>query len=418
MRFGRSGIFVAACALILAAVNERARAADDCNQAAPQPITHIALPGNPFAAVSTQDGCTIFVSLTDEGANSKNGIAVLSRSGGRVALIRMAAMPEALTDLILAHDGRLLIAANGQGALFLDTVRLLSGIGNPVLGSITDGIGIPPDTARYMGAARTAQTKDAGSSYLNVTADGRFLFVADEWTQAITVVDLAEGLNQSSIVGTIPVGVLPIALTFSPDEKYLYTTSQIALRSYGWPLACKREGADPARTALVNPQGAILVIDVAKAKTNPSDALVSKVPAGCAPVRLALSPDGKTAYVTARNSNAMLAFDTQKLVVNPARALIGQVPVGIAPVGIAVFQGGQKIIVTNSNRFAGNADDKQTLTIIDVAKIASGAGAVVGSIPAGAFPREIRITTDQRTILVTNYASKTLELLDIARLPM
>jgi DNA-binding beta-propeller fold protein YncE len=52
------------------------------------------------------------------------------------------------------------------------------------------------------------------SGYLNVTADGKFLFVSNEAAQTISVVDLE--YDRESI-GTIPVGVGPIALTFSKD---------------------------------------------------------------------------------------------------------------------------------------------------------------------------------------------------------
>ncbi|MCG6955955.1 MAG: hypothetical protein LJF04_08180 [Gemmatimonadetes bacterium] len=52
---------------------------------------------------------------------------------------------------------------------------------------------------------------------------------------------------------------------------------------------------------------------------------------------------------------------------------------------------------------------------IDAGRIALGADAVVGSIPAGAFPRELRLTADGRTLLVTNYASRTLEVVDLER---
>ena|SRR5579871_3648100 len=319
--------------------------------------------------------------------------------------------------MVLSPDGRVLIVADENGVVFIDTARLISGEGDPVLGSIDDQQGIPPDTAVYMGPQRTSDTHEPGSTYVNVTADGRFLFVSDEWTQAITVIDLRQGFSHAAVVGRIPVGVLPVALSFSHDQRLLFTTSQIGLESYGWPVECKDEQAPPGQTAPVHRQGAILVIDVAKAETDPSRSGISKAPAGCAPVRLVISPDGKSAYVTARNSNAMLVFDTVKLVTDPMHASIGEVPVGTAPVGIANIEGGRWIVVTNSNRFAGNANDRQSLTLIDATRISSGAAAIAGSIEAGAFPREIQVTADQRTMLVTNFASKTLEMIDIQRLP-
>jgi hypothetical protein len=60
----------------------------------------------------------------------------------------------------------------------------------------------------------------------------------------------------------------------------------------------------------------------------------------------------------------------------------------------------------------------QSLTIIDAHKISSGEAAVLGTVPAGVFPRELRVTEDQTTLLLTNFGSKSLALIDIARLPL
>ncbi|HYV97143.1 MAG TPA: hypothetical protein VE967_06800, partial [Gemmatimonadaceae bacterium] len=128
-----------------------------------------------------------------------------------------------------------------------------------------------------------------------------------------------------------------------------------------------------------------------------------------------LSPDGARAYVTARGENNLLVFDTNKLVSDSAHALIGRVPVGTAPVGVAVVDDGRKIILTNSNRFAGSAADHQELTIVDATRVREGAAAVIGKIPAGGFPRELRVTADGKALLVTNFTSKTLEIVDLGR---
>jgi YVTN family beta-propeller protein len=260
-----------------------------------------------------------------------------------------------------------------------------------------------------------------GRIYANVTHDDKTLFVADENAQTISVVDLekirSSHFHASSIVGKIPTGMLPIALAFSPDEKLLYTTSQWAPAPLNWPAECKREGATTDTTS-VNPQGAILIVDVERARTDPAHSLIGAVPAGCSAVRLVLSPSGDRAYVTARNSNALLVFDTSKLRSDPGHARIASIPVGTAPVGIAVVDSGRKVIVTNSNRFAGSSNDHQTLTVVDATKVESGAGAIVGSLPAGAFPREMRVTSDGTTLIVTNFASNSVEIIDLARLPL
>jgi DNA-binding beta-propeller fold protein YncE len=125
---------------------------------------------------------------------------------------------------------------------------------------------------------------------------------------------------------------------------------------------------------------------------------------------------GDRAYVTARNNNALWAFDTDKLRSDPAHALIGSVAVGSAPVGLAVFENGKKIIATNSNRFSVGGDDRQSFTVVDPMKIGSNNNAVLGDIPTGAFFRELTVTADQGTLLVTNFRSKSLELINLPRM--
>ena len=373
-----------------------------CNQRATEPLMLVDLPGPPFQAIPSRNGCWIFVSLTTSQADRQGKIAVLKRSGGQISVARVVPVEGNPTGMALTHDGKLLVVASSVKVAFLDTQRLISGEGDPVLDYWSDDPTIP------------------GRVYVNVTADDRYLFVSDERTQTITVLNLAQarksGLAAASAIGKIPVGRAPIALTFSPSGRYLYTTSQ-AMPQSNWPLECKPEAA-PAGTAPDHTQGAVLVVDVKRAKSDPAKSVIATIQAGCNPVRLVLSPKGKVAYVTARGSNSLLAFSTRKLRRDPEHALIGKLTVGTAPVGMAVIDRGRKIVVTNSNRFAGGADDRQSLTVVDVTKIFSGTATILGSIPAGAFPREMRLTTDRRTLLLTNFNSRTLEVIDLKRLPI
>ncbi len=398
---------------------------NDCTKPTAQPLEHVAVPGFPFMALPSADGCSIFVSLSgvDQG---HGGIAVLRRSGGTVSVARVVRLAALLVaGMALTHDGKLLIASNGTGVVFLDVGRLVSGnADDPVLGYLETDSEIPPDTTRYLdrqkiGLRRASEHPGSGSIQVNVTNDDQALFVADEWTESITVIGLSKArashFDRSSIIGKIPVAPLPIALVFSPNQRYLYSTSEIGLRSYGWPVECRPEGNDPTLTTPEEPRGALFVIDVAKAKFAPEASVIAKVQAGCTPVRLALSPSGDRAYVTARNDNSVLAFDAGKLLSDRDHALLGSIAVGPAPVGLVVVEKGRRIIATNSNRFSGEGDDRQTLTVIDATKVGFSDDVVLGHIPAGAFPREITVTADQKTLLVANFRSKTVELVDLSR---
>jgi 6-phosphogluconolactonase (cycloisomerase 2 family) len=378
-----------------------------CNVPSAQPVAHVELPANPFTPLPTRDGCWLFVTMTSPAPRTPGSIAVLRRANGIAKVEHIIAVNGSPTGAVLTHDETLLIAAVGPRVAIVDVERMQRGRRDAVLGYVGGDVERP------------------GRIYVNVTGDDRHVFVSDEAAQTITVIDLARarrgGFGTAAIVGRIPVGRAPVALTFSADERYLYTTSQQAPAHLNWPIVCRPQGSDPAQVPPPAPDhinGAIVVVDVARAKTDPANAVAGVVRAGCNPVRLALSPRGDLAYVTARTDNALLVFDTARLLTTPDSALVARVPVGTAPVGVAVIDSGRKVVVTNSNRFAGDANDKQDLTVIDATHVRSGAGAVLGTITAGAFPRELRVTADGKTLLVSNFASRTLQLIDIARVPI
>jgi YVTN family beta-propeller protein len=220
------------------------------------------------------------------------------------------------------------------------------------------------------------------------------------------------------VIGRIPAGFAPIAMALSPDERLLYATIQQAPDSEGWPAACKPEGQDSATATPEDPEGAVVVIDAARAQADPKNSVIARIPAGCAPVRLARSPSGDTLYVAARGDNALFVFDTAKLITDPEHARIARVPVGTAPVGVAIIDDGRKVVVANSDRFSLGTAGREGLSIIDAAKAASGAPALIGAVRSGAFPRELSITADGKTLLVTNSDSDQLELVDLTQLPV
>jgi DNA-binding beta-propeller fold protein YncE len=364
-----------------------------CNQPAPSPVVTIAMPGHPFGVLSSPDGCWLFVSLM----GGTNGVAVLRREAGTVELARTIPFKSPIAGMAITHDGKVLIGAALDSVVLFDIARMTSGEGNPLLGSFNDG-------------------PESQSIYVNVTADDRLLFVSEEAGHAITVIDLArvrsKGYDPAAVIGTIQTGRAPIALTFSPDGRWLYTTSQGALPEWGWPAACKPERADPAIAPVKNPEGAVVVVDMERVRGDPAHAVVARVPAGCSPVRMAISSAGDRIYVTARNSNAVLAFETAKLVTDSAHARLAMTPVGTAPVPIAVVADSAKVIVGNSNRFGTSPGGGQTLSVLDAAKMT-----LRGTVPAGEFPREMSLSADGRTLFLTNFGSNSLQIMDVARLP-
>ncbi|HEY6250172.1 MAG TPA: YncE family protein, partial [Candidatus Angelobacter sp.] len=385
---------------VTACISQTEASASACNAPPHDAVGYVSLPGRPFGIAVTKDGCDVFVAVMGQGRRSSSGIALLRRAEGKTRMEKFFSLEGKATDIVLTHDQKMLIVAGGQDVAFMDAERMLAHKGDPVLGYMTDA-------------------DAAGSINVNVTRDDRFLFVSDEGSASIRVIDLEKARNEKfsskAVIGRIPVGIAPIALVFSPDGKVLYTTSEASQASLGWGNKCKVEGEAGGGQALL-PEGAVIVVDVETAKTDPEHSVLKWLEAGCSPVRAAISPAGDFLYVTARASDAVLVYATARMVSDPAHALVATVPTGKAPVGITIADGGKKLMVANSNRFGGSGN--QTVTVIDATKVSSGQAAVLGTIPAQSFPREFASSPDGKTIFLSNFSSNSLEVIDLARVEL
>ena len=152
------------------------------------------------------------------------------------------------------------------------------------------------------------------------------------------------------------------------------------------------------------------------AESDPAASVVSRVAAGCNPVRVISSTDGRVVWVTARASNSLLAFSAARLRTDPAHALLADVTVGELPVGLALVRNGTRIVVADSNRFT-DAGASASLAVVDVSDALKGRPALFGYLPAGGFPRQMAVEQGGRTLLVTNFDSSQLESVNVADLP-
>jgi 6-phosphogluconolactonase (cycloisomerase 2 family) len=351
-----------------------------CNRQGLRSVLQVAVPGHPFSAIPSLDGCKIFVSLL--GQNDPSHIAVLARRSGAVWLERDIAVKGQAAGMDLSHDGRFLVVANGIGVTLLDVARLLAGSDDAALGYFNDG-------------------ELAGSVYVALSPDNHLMFVSDERANTLSVYDFAALRvgETHDMIGQIRTGIAPVGLAFSPDGRLLYSTSEILP---GDDRTCPGEGGGSSHAA-----GGLLVIDVARAAIDPADAVLARVRAGCNVVRVALSPKGDVAYVSARGNDTLQVFDTGKLLSDGEHALSATLKVGKSPVGVAVGAG--IIFVANSDRFGDGKT--QSVSMIE----AESPFAHQGRIPTGGFPRELRLTSDGGTLLITNFDTNTLELIDLAR---
>jgi DNA-binding beta-propeller fold protein YncE/tRNA A-37 threonylcarbamoyl transferase component Bud32 len=350
---------------------------------APAPVLHqirtnlVRVPGQPWAVVAAP-GRWSFLTLT---SGSKGSIEVVQDGSGLtpapVRSIPVSGTPRGAT---LTPDGHYLLAADDSGAVVINVAQAEQG-GSAIAGSLTSPGG-------------------TGGDQVRVTADGRFAFVTLQSSNGVAVFDLqaaiASGFGSSHLVGTIPLGLEPVGLSFSPDGRWLYATT--------------------ANLSKNSVQGGLSIIDVHQAETDPASALRTTVPAGCVPIRVITSDAGKYVWVTARDSNALLAFSAAKLLSDPQHALIARVAVGQGPIGIAVVGPDRRIIVADSNLHTQKGATAN-LVVVDSAAALAGKPAVLGVIPAGLLPRQLAMVANSTTLLVSNSTSEQLQAVDISNLP-
>lgn len=370
--------------------------AGGCNTPSPDPVSFVQVPGAPFAALASSDGCRIFVSMESGTAPVAPGLAVFTRRDGRVQLERTLALPGQPLGMALSHDGGMLVVAAATNVAFIDVPRLISGDARPVVG---------------VWAGRGVQ----GRTYVEISADDHYLFMSDETLGTVSIIDLAQaraaGFAGRPSVHAVGVGGSPVGMSLSTDQHYLFVTSQ-RMSGPGWPQICAEP--DSANTVVPQPEGAVVVIDVRRAVAD-QNSVVKVAKAGCSPVRITAS--AARVYVTARASNSLLIFDEKQLTTAGVDATPAVVPVGKSPVGVHVIDNGRMVVVANSDRFSAPGRGSESISVIDVSRPAAAAASVLGSIPTGTFPREIHGTADECTLLVTNSSARTLEVVNLASRP-
>jgi len=341
----------------------------------------VSVPGRPFAALPSADGCWLFVSMLGAAKPSEGGgVAVLRNENGRFVVTHVLPIAGGPGGIALTHDGRTLIAAAQDNVAIVDVEKLQRGDAGAVTVTLSE-------------------EADSGAIYAATSLDDGLLFVAEERRNRIAVLDLAQarGAGRRSVIGFIPQGRAPVGLALSADGRRLYATSEIA-SAPGLPAPCAPQVAGRGRE---QPEGTLSVIDVAAAGRDPAKALVAVRTAGCSPVRVALSPDGGTAWVTARGDDRVEGFATARL----SGATTGppeiSVKVGTAPVGVAARPDGAQVWVANSDRFSANGNGSLTAV--------SPSGAVVRTVPSGRFPRDLRFLPDGKTLVVAEFGSQAVQ---------
>ena len=355
--------------------------AADGPPAATQPAT-VRVPGSPDAVVGTTDGRWAFASVSGELGGE---IAVFALGHAAPRLVRTVPLPSSMTaafGMTLTHDGRLLLVAAYTGTAVMSVPALEDGRGDPVAGVLADA--------------------GAGQFEVAVSDDDRYAFVTDETTGALSVFDLALALRHGFGARGVAVAIVPLApgavgVALSPGGTLLYVTTYGA---YG-------------------PHGQVWVVDASRAESGAGrSAILAQAAAGCQPLRVEVSPDGSTVWVTALQSNALLAFSAAALRQDPSRSLRAVVRTGSEPVGLALADNGRIALVGNSNRglvLGTGGKDPQTVSVIDTAAALAHRPALLGTVPACVFPRDLSIDPASGQAFVANFDSGTIEEFPVPR---
>jgi DNA-binding beta-propeller fold protein YncE len=342
----------------------------------PKATTSIAVAGHPFGVAATADNCWMYVALST--AADHGAVAVLHNQGGTFSVEHTIALNDRGLGESLTHDEQTLLITSGEGTAILSTAALRRGDANALLGKFHSGAG-------------------AEAVYAAVGPDDKLLFVSDEGKARISVFDLAkaqsDGFHDVEPVGRIPVALFPVGLAFSPDGRWLYATSQTTERDSSMAATCAPE----QERGRMHSQGLLFRIDVQKVATDAAHAVVAAIPAGCNPVRVAVSPSGKQLWVTARGDNALLRIQTDEWLAQSNHASVRHFPIGNSPVGVTVRPDGKQVWVALSNRFDKNNGGQ----LVGMADATDDVPSKRMTLPAAGFPREVTFLADGNTLVAT-----------------
>ena len=230
----------------------------------------------------------------------------------------------------------------------------------------------------------TALESAPGSPFgVVVTADGRWSFVA---------------LPSMASIGVFRIG--RSALPALVRQVYLYLTGQ--------PLGEVLTHDGRYLLAADDEDGA-LVISVGRAQAGQGDAQVGILgtgTAGSGAIEVAVSPDGRFAFVSLENSASIAVYNLQRALTKGfgAADLVGVIPVGTAPVGLAVSPDGQWLYATSELARAApaSAQSQGTLTVINLRRAETDpAASLVATVAAGCSPVRVITSASGSVVWVT-----------------
>ncbi len=214
------------------------------------------------------------------------------------------------------------------------------------------------DNAQRNRARTAGRGEFAFPAGLAATPDGKRLYVAENLTNKVAVVDL----SNNQVLTKISVGEYPYDCTISNDGKRVYVSI--------WG----------ARS--------IAVIDPA------TNQVIGNIQTGDHPNDLELTRNGKTLYVANANSNTVSVIDTAQMKEIEAinTALHPKSPIGSTPNAVALSPNERMLYIANA--------DNNNIALVDVSKRRD--SKVKGFIPTGWYPTSVRASKNGKQLFVAN----------------
>jgi YVTN family beta-propeller protein len=326
----------------------------------------LALPGAGAAQAAPE---RLYVSAEDGG----DIVVVDPAAGSVVGRIPVGKRPRGMK---LSPDGKTLyVALSGspRGGPGVDESKLPPG------DRTADGVGaVDLASGKLVRTYKSGQDPEA----LDISRDGKKLFVSNEETAEASVVDVASG----EILKHVAIGREPEGVTLRPDGKVVYVTSEedgdvAAIDASTFALLARIPAGPRPRSITFAHNGAlafvtdemgavVTVLDVAKKEAVGTIKIVPQAQTvlGPRPMGSVLSRDGKLLFVSNGRGESVSVVDVGKR--KQVRIVDG---VGARPWGIALSRDGKKVYTAN-----GPSDD---VSVIDAAS-----GKVEKRIKVGGLP--------------------------------
>lgn len=237
-----------------------------------------------------------------------------------------------------------------------------------------------------------------------VTPDGRRVYVSNLQNDTVSVLDAAT----RSVVGQIGVGDEPVGVAVSPDGRRVYVANRgsdsvtVIDAATGAVAATVADGVGPGSNGIaLTPDGAYAYVNNAFSRQpgtvsvldTVSGEVVASVEVAANPKRVAIAPDGRTAYVANFRSWNISVVDVASNVLESALRVSGRT------VGVAVHPNGQYAYVTNLDG---------TVEILE-----TGNNLLTVPIAVGREPYAIALSGQGGTAYVANLADDTVSVVDL-----